>query len=175
VRRPRMAIAIGMGATLDASGFASERTRAIPSFAVVGDIGDGVAGFGMGVYASSASGRYRPPDMPVDRLGLDVMAVLRPLARRMAAQGGYLARVARAAGIELGLGLERDGQSALSGDRFGVHTGLRLELPLTPAGQPAEVRLRLAARRLIGLYQPVVAMTTVDDTTELTAALGVAF
>jgi len=170
-----MSVAIGMGATLDSSGFSPVRTRAIPSFAVVGDIGDGVAGFGMGVYASSASGRYRPPDVPVDRLGLDVMAVLRPLAPRVAAGGGYLARAAGASGIELGLGLERDGLSALSGYRFGVHTGLRLELPLTPVGEPAELRLHVAVRHLIGLYEPLVASTSVGDTTELIGALAVSF
>jgi hypothetical protein len=132
----------------------------------------------MGVYASSASGRYKSStDTPVDRLGLDFMAVLRPFAVRWsAADANYGRRVFRASGIELGLGYERDGQtSAQSGSRAGIHTGLRLELPLTRAGAPTELRVHLAWRHLVGLYQPVVGTVTVGDTTELFGALAMAF
>jgi hypothetical protein len=175
-RRPRMAVSLGMGATFDNSGFQPQHTNAIPSFEAVGDVGDGAAGFSMGVYASSASGRYRSPDLPVDRLALDLMGVFRPFCARLRpTDTRYRARVARASGLELGLGYERDGQSALSGGRFGVHTGLRLELPLTPAGQATELRVHLAARRLLGLYEPLVGATKVHDTNELYAALAVAF
>ena len=171
-----MSVAIGMGATYDDSGFSPNRTKAIPSFAAVGDIGDGTVGFAMGVYASAASGRYRIPDLPVDRLALDLMAVLRPFVRTgQQPDPRYLTRVARASGLELGLGLERDGQSALSGSRFGLHTGLRLELPLTPAEEQTGLHVYLAARRLIGFYEPIVGTTTVRNTVELFAALGASF
>jgi hypothetical protein len=63
-----------------------------------------------------------------------------------------------------------------------VHTGARVEFPLTPAGLPSELRLRLAMRRAIGLYTPEVAVapqstqaTAVGDSTELYAALAVVF
>jgi hypothetical protein len=130
----------------------------------------------MGVYASSASGRYRVPDLPVDRLALDLMAVLRPFQRPgQLPDSRYVTRVARASGLELGLGFERDGQATLSGSRFGLHTGLRVELPLTPAGERTGLHVYLAARRLIGFYEPVVGTTTVHNSVELLAALGASF
>lgn len=174
--RPRMAIAIGAGATFDSSGFAPGVTKAVPSFAAVGDIGEGPAGFGLGVYASSASGRYARTDTPVDRLGMAAMLVLRPFALRLPPETArYSARVARTVGVELGLGAERDGQSALAGSRLGVHTGVRLEFPLTPPSAPTALRIRFAARRLIGLFEPLVGSTAVQDTTDLTASLTLSF
>jgi hypothetical protein len=84
--------------------------------------------------------------------------------------------------VELGLGLERDGRSMVAGSRWEVHTGARVEFPLTPADLPSELRLRLAVRRAIGLYTPEVAVaphsaqaTAVGDSTELYAALAVVF
>ena len=90
-------------------------------------------------------------------------------------------RVLRTLGVELGLGFERDGQSAVSGSRWVVHTGARIEFPLT-SGQAGELRLRLAVRRAFGLYTPELSTKSgsngpisVGDSTELYAALAVVF
>jgi len=180
--RPRFSLAVGMGATFDSTGF-SDGAHAIPSFFGVGGFGDGLGGFDLGAFASSASGRYTGADqVPVDRLALDAFGVIRPAARVHRDDRGYGYRVLHTVAAELGLGLERDGRSMVSGSRFVVHTGARVELPLTPAGLPSELRLRLAMRRAIGLYTPEVAVapgstqaTAVGDSTELYAALAVVF
>jgi hypothetical protein len=195
--RPHMSVAVGMGATLDSTGF-SDGAHAIPSFFGVGGFGDGLAGFDLGAFASSASGRYvAAQDAPVDRLALDAFGVIRPAARVHRDDRRYGYRVLHTLAAELGLGVERDGRSMVSGTRFVVHTGARVEFPLTPAGLPSELRLRLAMRRAIGLYAchatgdttecglrvtPEVAVaqgstqtTAVGDSTELYAALAVVF
>jgi hypothetical protein len=93
----------------------------------------------------------------------------------------YRMRVLHALAAELGLGLERDGRPSGSGSRFEVHTGARVELPLTSAGAESELRLRLALRRAFGLYTPKLAntsstdLTSVGDSTEIYAALAVVF
>src|SRR5690348_2884742 len=55
--RPRMSLAIGMGASLDATGFPNG-THAIPAFVATGGFGEGLAGFELGAFATAASGRY---------------------------------------------------------------------------------------------------------------------
>jgi hypothetical protein len=179
--RPRMSLAVGMGATFDAAGFAGG-DHAIPAFLAVGGFGDGLAGLDLGSFASSASGRFHAgTDNPVDRLALDAFGVIRPAARLAPNDHRYHLRVLRTAAAELGLGLERDGRVTGSGSRFALHTGARIELPLTRAGEASELRLRLAVRRAVGLYTPKLSgatpgdVTSVGDSTEIYAALAVIF
>ncbi len=185
VVRPRLSLAAGMGATFDAAGFPGG-THAIPAFFAVGGFGDGLGGFDLGAFASSASGRFQVDasgvsDNPVDRLALDAFGVVRPAARLARGDDRYRMRVLRTAAAELGLGVEREGRATGSGSRLALHTGARVELPLTRAGEASELRLRLAVRRAIGLYTPEVAgatpvdVTKVGDTTEVYAALAVVF
>ena len=139
----------------------------------------------LGAFSSSASGRSPASavdQVPVDRLALDAFGVIRPAARVHRDDCRYGYRVLHTVAVELGVGLERDGRTMVSGSRFEVHTGARVEFPLTPAGLPSELRLRLAMRRAIGLYTPEVAVapgsaqaTAVGDSTELYAALAVVF
>jgi hypothetical protein len=179
--RPRMALAIGMGATLDATGFAGG-AHAIPAFAAEGGFGDGLAGFDLGAYATSASGRFSSADLPVDRLALDAFGVVRPAARWHRDDQRYQMRVLHLLAAELGLGFERDGTTTGSGTRFVIHTGARAEFPLT-SGMTSEVRLRLGVRRAIGLFTPIVAVggpgsgetVSVGDSTEFFGALAVVF
>lgn len=182
--RPRMSLAVGMGATLDSTGF-SDGAHLIPAFFGVGGFGDGLGGFDLGAFSSSASGRTPPSaidQVPVDRLALDAFGVIRPAARVHRDDRRYGYRVLHTVAAELGIGLERDGRTMVSGSRFEIHTGARVEFPLTPAGLPSELRLRLAMRRAIGLYTPEVAVaagstqtTSVGNSTELYAALAVVF
>src|SRR5947209_10146244 len=79
-QRPRMSLAVGFGASLDATGFA-DGAHPIPAFFGVGGFGDGVVGFELGAFSTAASGRFHAADAaPVDRLGLDAFIVVRPLA-----------------------------------------------------------------------------------------------
>jgi hypothetical protein len=182
VARPRLSLAVGMGASLDASGF-TNGAHAIPAFFGVGGFGDGLLGVDLGAFSSAASGRFHgPDDAPVDRLALDAFAVVRPAARLRPGDTRYRLRVLRTLAAEVGLGFERDGHTIASGGRFQVHTGARVELPLTAADRPSELRLRLAVRHALGLYTPEVsggngvnAVTVVGDSTELYAALAVVF
>jgi hypothetical protein len=173
--RPRMSLAAGMGACFDATGF-PDGTHAVPAFFGIGGFGDGLAGFELGAFASSASGRYLMAGYaPIDRLALDAFGVVRPAARVRPDDLRYGSRVLRTIAVELGLGYERDGHTTASGSRVQIHTGARIELPLTPAGQASELRLRLAYRRAIGLYTPQVTGTDVGDSNEIYAALAVVF
>lgn len=181
VRRPRLSAAVGMGGSFDAVGFNDGAVRAIPTFVSVLGIGDGAFGFDLGAYASEAAGRHGNQN-PVDRLALDAFGVIRPGAWYRPADVSYQLRVLRGLAAELGLGFERDGRSAKSGTRFVIHAGARADFPLTPAGEPTELRLRLAVRRGIGLYTPMIYGSTVSDVTsvsdsaaELYAALVVVF
>ena len=178
--RPRLSLAVGMGATRDPAGF-PDGGHFIPAFFGVGGFGDGLVGFDLGAFSSAASGRFPTRDSPIDRLALDAFAVVRPAARALPGDQRYRMRVLRTVGIELGLGFERDGQVAVSGDRWVIHTGARIEFPLT-TGQAGELRLRLAVRRAFGLYTPELSTKTgsngaisVGDSTELYAALAVVF
>jgi len=179
--RPRLSLAAGMGATFDATGFPGG-TQAIPAFVAVGGFGDGLVGVDLGSFASSASGRFHGDgETPVDRLALDAFGVIRPAARLAREDHRYRLRVLRTVAGELGLGLERDGRAAGSGSRFELHTGARVELPLTRPGESSELRLRFAVRRAVGLYTPRLYgatasdVTLVGDTTEIYAALAVVF
>jgi hypothetical protein len=182
IARPRLSAAVGMGVTFDSAGQADGR-HTIPAFFGVLGIGDGLLlGFDLGAFASQASGRSGPTQAPIDRLALDGFGVLRPGARFQPDDQSYQMRVVHALAFELGLGFERDGRSAISGTRFTVHTGARVDLPLAPAGEASDLRLRFAVRRDIGLYTPRLRSTTSADVTsvedsaaELYAALVVVF
>jgi hypothetical protein len=154
--RPRLSAAVGIGGTFDSVGFNDGNAHLIPAFFTVLGIGDGLMfGGELGAFTSAASGRH-PSDSPVDRLGVDAFGVFRPAARYRADDKSYETRVLHTLAGELGLGFERDGRSAHSGTRFVLRTGARIDLPLSPAEEPSEVRLRLAVRRGIGLYTPKV-------------------
>ena len=178
--RPRLSLAVGMGATRDPTGF-PDGGHFIPAFFGVGGFGDGLVGVDLGAFSSAASGRFPTTDSPVDRLALDAFGVFRPAARLSPADQRYRMRVLRTLGLELGLGFERDGQVVVSGSRWVIHTGARIEFPLT-SGQASELRLRLAVRRAFGLYTPELSTKSgsngtisVGDSTELYGALAVVF
>jgi hypothetical protein len=180
--RPRMSLAVGMGASFDSAGF-TDGTHAIPAFFAVGGFGDGLLGAELGAFASSASGRFPMANAtPVDRLALDAFGVVRPAARVRPDDQRYGFRVLHTVAVELGLGYERDGHTSGAGTRWQIHTGARVDLPLFPAGWPSELRLRLAYRRALGLYTPLVSatptggtVTAVGDSNELYAALVTVF
>lgn len=161
--RPRMSVAIGMGTTFDSVGFA-DGTHALPAFFATGGIGDGLLALDLEAFASSAIGRVASAN-PVDRLSLSVFGVVRPAARLRPGHSGYAMRVLRTLAAEGGLGFERDGRAVDSGNRFLVHLGARVELPLTPSGESSELRLRLGVSRNVGLYTPM--LVTATDTTEV--------
>jgi hypothetical protein len=167
--RPRLSAAVGMGVSLDATGLSE--TKRVPSFFATGGVGvDWPVGFELQAFASSAQGRW--DGTPMDRLALDALGVLRPFAWKVAADDPrYRARLVRATGLELGLGLERDGTTINAGSRFGLHTGVRFEIPLGLPGYASELRLRLAVRRMQGFSTPHVQGVDVGNSTEVYAAL----
>jgi hypothetical protein len=162
--RPRLEAAVGIGTTFDAAGFADGNTRAIPAFFTMLGIGDGLWGFELRAFASQAAGRFRGEN-PIDRLALDASGVARVGMLVSPDNQRYGTRVLRTVGVELGLSFEREGRSMMGGNRFAICTGARVELPLTPAREPSEVRLRLAVRRAFGLYTPTLYGATASDVT----------
>jgi hypothetical protein len=171
--RPRFRAAVGAGAAFEAS------TGGMPAFFATGGVGaDSVVGLELGAISTAVSGVSAGAPQTIDRLGLDAYAVVQPGAGAqpgaltLARDDGRLgARLLRACGLELGLGLERDGLGTRSGSRWGLHTGARVEIPLSVAGGASEVRVRLAARRLVGLYTPRLGTTDVGDDFQLLAAV----
>jgi hypothetical protein len=167
--RPRMSAAVGMGASFDDTGLS--QTHAIPAFFATGGVGvDWPVGFDLEAFSTAAQGRY--DGTPVDRLALDAVGVVRPFAWKIAVDDRrYRARLVRATGLELGVGLERDGTPTRAGSRFGLHLGVRFEIPLGLPGYASELRLRLAVRRMQGLYTPRIQDMDVGDSVETYAAL----
>jgi hypothetical protein len=174
--RPRLNAALGMGASFEPSGFSPARTEAVPAFFATGGVGDDwPVGVELAAFATSASGRFRTPDAPVDRLALAGLLVLRPYAFDLGVSDELAgARALRTLGFELGAGLERDGTTVRAGSRWGLHTGVRFEIPLA-GSDTKELRLRLAGRRMWGLYTPRVGDVDVGNGLELYAALVTSF
>jgi hypothetical protein len=181
--RPRIEVAVGVGASLDSSGLVSGLT-AVPAFFAMGGFGAGVFGVDFGTFANNATGRYRAPNIPIDRLDFDGLLVIRPAARLLLDHPSYGLRVARTFGLEIGLGYERSSRVAASAeelDRYGLRVGGRIDVPLTPLGgagtDQSELRLRLAARRLIGFSRSAFSDGAVvaDTRAELFGALAVVF
>jgi hypothetical protein len=151
--RPKIELAVGMGASLDDAGLGTSGVQPIPAFFVMGGFGDGPIGFDLGLFANSATGRFRSPDVPLDRLALDGMLVIRPAAHLVADGARYDLRIERTAAIDVGLGFERTSRIVRSPeavDRFGVRVGAHVDVPLTSARETSELRLRLAVRRFVG-------------------------
>jgi hypothetical protein len=168
VRRPRLSAAIGMGGSLDSVGFSDGNPHLIPAFVMVLGIGDErLFGLDLSTIATSATRSDRASASPVDRLGVDLFGVARPLSWFRAGDRRWGPRFLRALAVELGLGFERDGRSAVSGTRFLLHTGWRADIPLTPASEPTELRLRLGVRRAFGLYTPKLYGASRSDVTEV--------
>lgn len=176
--RPRFTVAVGAGVSFDAAGFSPARTEAVPALFATGGVGaDWPVGAELALFASTAVGRFRAPDSPIDRLALAAIGVLRPFAWQISAgDDRYRARLVRATGLEFGPCLERDGTTLMSGSRWGLHVGVRFEIPLGPrAGDGTEVRLRLAARRMVGFYTPQIGVAEVGDSAEAYASLVTIF
>jgi hypothetical protein len=178
--RPRLIAAIGMGTSIDRTGYVGN-TETVPAFFATGGVGaDWRVGAELAAFASEASGRFAGPATPIDRLALAAIGVVRPAAWMIAADNGaYGARLLRGAGVELGLALERDGTTVRAGSRYGLHLGARLDIPLGPAGQTSELRLRLAVRHMEGFYTPRITINGADvpvgNSTELYAAIVTVF
>ena len=178
--RPAIELALGMGASIDDAGLRAAGLSAVPSFYATGGFGQGMFGFDVGLFANSATGRYRTPNVPVDRLGFDGMLVIRPFADFVPADERYRMRVLRMLALDLGLGFERDSRISNGPevvDRFGARVGVHADVPLTPAGARSELRLRFTARRFVGASSSTFSGgdPAPDSRAELFAALAVVF
>lgn len=178
--RPPIEVAIGMGASIDDAGLRAAGLSAVPSFYATGGFGRGTFGFDLGVFVNSATGRYRTPNVPVDRLGVDGILVVRPFSDLYRSDGSYEVRVLRALALDLGLGYERDSRIARGSEdisRLGARVGIHADFPLTPALARSQLLLRLTARRFVGVTSPTFPEgdTAPDTRVELFASLAVVF
>jgi len=175
--RPKISVAVGMGASFERSGLAPARTDTVPTFFAVGGFGDGIFGVDLGLTVTTASGRFRAPDAPVDRLGVDAMLVVRPWAASFETLEtlSFSQSVRRTIAAEAGLGYEHDSRGLRAGGRMGARLGARVDVPLYPR-DPSQLRLRFAVRRFVGFYVPEVDATEVQDTgLDAYAGLAVSF
>ena len=155
-----------MGSSFDSVGFSGGDARpSRRSWACWGSA-TGCSGLDLGAFATSATRAQRQADSPVDRLARGPFGVVRPGALHRRDDRSFGMRVLHSLAAELGLGLERAGRSNISGTRFLIHAGATVDVPLTPASEATELRLRLGVRRNIGLYTPKLYGSTASDVTE---------
>ena len=158
--RPRFSMSVAMGISVDNAGIADHRNVMIPSFAVVGGIGQKRLGFQARLFASEAAGRYSTPnsamggkpvaDVGADRQAVDLMLAVRPLAGWNVEDDRWGARLARGLTANVGLGGERVSVAASTLFRLGAVIGAHVDFPVTPAHDRSELNLRLAVRRMFG-------------------------
>ncbi len=178
--RPKLDVAVGMGASFDDAGLSAAGLSPVPAFFAMGGFGEGTLGGELGVFSNNATGRYRQPNVPVDRLAFDAMVAIRPAAGALPGDDRYRMRVLRTVAFDLGFGYERDSRITARPEevnRFGVRIGGHVDLPLTPAGASSELRVRLAVRRLIGVWEETFpdGDTAPDSRVEMFAALAAVF
>jgi hypothetical protein len=142
VPRPKLNVALGLGASLDRNTPNPKPDRPITSFFFAAGLGDGAIGLDLRSFANGATA------MQITRLAVELAAVLRPFEPWQRGRDTYLARVLRAASVDVGPSLERVSRGRYAGRRFGVMLGGHLDFPIGDSGQPRELRLRIGARHL---------------------------
>jgi hypothetical protein len=165
-RRPRFHVALGMGASFDRDVTPDPRHPLVSYFFGAG-LGDGLLGLDLRSFANGAT------KTQVTRLSLELVGVVRPLAT--IARPGYPFRVLRTLGADLGAGTERTSLAEKAAWRTGAILGAHLDVPLEPAWAPAELRLRLGLRRMLGSDAHIDAATVPDTTLELYGQLAFVF
>jgi hypothetical protein len=158
--RPRFSMSIAMGISVDTAGVADHRNVMIPSFAVMGGVGQKLLGFEARLFASEAAGRYSTPnpamgnrlvaDVGADRQAVDLLLAVRPLAAFKPEDDRWGARFARGLTANVGLGGERVSVAAATLFRLGAVVGAHADFPLTPAHDRSELDVRLSVRRMFG-------------------------
>lgn len=163
--RPRFAMSVAVGISVDNHGIGDGRNVLVPSFAVQGGIGEGLFGFGLRLFASEAAGRFlsanpaggKPvADLGADRQGLDLLLNVRPFAPAWADAGdAWTARFVRAVAVELGGALERVSLGTKSIFRPGVVVGAHLSLPVVRSVDGSELLVTVVIRRMLAAAQTV--------------------
>ena len=155
-----------VGVSVDNHGIGDGRNVLVPSFAAQGGIGEGLLGFEARLFASEAAGRFSSPnptpggkpvaDVGADRQAVDVMLAVRPLCGWGAPEDhDWTARFVRALALELGLAVERVSVGTVAVFRTGLVTGAHLDLPLARTLDGSELRLTVAARRMVAGRQTI--------------------
>jgi hypothetical protein len=162
--RPRFAMSVAVGVSVDNHGIGDGRNVLVPSFAVQGGIGEGLFGFGLRLFASEAAGRFTslsPAGKPVydlgaDRQALDLLLDVRPLAPAWADAGdAWTSRFARALALEIGLAGERVSLGTKSILREGFVAGAHMSLPVVRSADGSELFVTVVVRRMIAAGQTV--------------------
>ena len=174
-----------MGVSLDSTGFIDARTVAVPAFQVQLGVGEEFLGFELRLFSTQASGRYHrraaaqtmlaPVDAPADRLALDVLLAVRPLAPIYSGDPRWGSRVLRSVTVEVGAA----GENATTGTpavvRVGAVLGFHVDFPLVPPDPGSVLSLRITGRRMAA-RRAYAGTTAVTDTTgELFGGLALSF
>jgi hypothetical protein len=185
--RPRFSMSVAMGISVDNAGIADHRNVMVPSFAVVGGIGQKRLGFEARLFASEAAGRYSTPnaamggkpvaDVGADRQAVDLMLAVRPLAGWNAEDDRWGARLAHGLTANVGLGGERVSVATSTVFRLGAVIGAHVDFPVTPAHDRSELNVRLAVRRMFGTGGTATIGTQAESIgdTRVEALAGLAF
>lgn len=177
-RRPDFELAVGMGVSRDSIGFIPERTETLPAFFMMGGFGSGPVGVDVAAYAISAVGRFPSSDRPLDRQGVELLAIVRPVAFAIPRGPRWSARLLRSISIAGGPAWEHVTSGKPADSRAGFRIGGHLDVPLQAAARSGELRLRLGVRRLFGFSAPALPPPTKqagDTKGEVFAALALVF
>lgn len=186
--RPRFAMSLVVGISVDNHGIGDGRNVPVPSFAVQGGIGDGLVGFGLRLFASEAAGRFsslgtsgKPvADLGADRQALDLLVNLRPFAPASAGAGdAWTARFIRALALDLGVAAERVSLGTKSILREGLVAGAHMSLPVVRSDDGSELFVTVVVRRMLAGRQTVdiggVSQSIGDSKLEAFSGLTLAF
>jgi hypothetical protein len=160
--RPKVHVALGLGASFDKGPSNPKPDRPITAFLFTLGIGDHLLGLDLRSCANAPTG---PAPMQLSRLSGELVGVVRPLVLFLD-RPGYGYRVLRTASVDLGFGIERVSISLESDWRFGLVAGGHIDLPVGPEGTGKELRVRLGVRRLVATKGTVGSLTTGDTTLE---------
>ncbi|MEP6653460.1 MAG: hypothetical protein ABJA82_08890 [Myxococcales bacterium] len=183
--RPRFSIGVGMGVSLDSTGFVDSRTVAVPAFQVQLGVGEEFLGFELRLFSTQASGRYHqraasrtmlaPIDGPADRLAIDVLLAVRPFAAIYLGDPRWGSRVVKSVTVNAGAAGENATTGAPAVVRFGSVFGFHIDLPVAPSDSASALSVRITGRRM-SARQAYAGMTAVTDTVgELFGGLALSF
>lgn len=147
--RPTLALAIGYGfARDDSQGATVAATATPPVFLADGElIGRSGVGFLARVGTVAGEGDF---NLKYDRLAIAAALEWRPLARPGEGELRWGERVVRRIALEVGLGMDHLNGGAHAAQRYGLHLGMHVDLPLS-GGADTGLFVRAAIGRRVGL------------------------
>lgn len=143
--RPRIELALGLGTELDRRWPATEREATALSLGTGAVMGE-CLGAQLGV-----TGNTRRVGMLPSRQRIELVLLITPVSCLFGRSDAWFGRVARSLAVGFGPGIERMGAGAEEELRPGATVVSQLDFPFSHPASPAQLALRVGARRFFGL------------------------